>query len=460
MRSRARKVRDHLALFLCGLIVVAYLALGTAYALLTPRWQVPDEPAHYNYIRTLAKTGHLPVLQMGDYPHDYLEAIKAARFPDSMPIDGIRYESHQPPLYYLLSVPLYKIVSGWPLNQQVVALRLFSVLLGGVLLIVVFRLVTEIFGDEPLVPLAATGFVATVPSHIAMTAAVNNDALAELILALILWLAVRRLKGSLSARRYAILGGLLLGLGLLTKTTTYLVAPSVLTGAEFGRWVLGRGGQTEDNPDSITLWISLRVLSVIGGLAIVLSLWWFWRNVATYGRWDLFGWQRHDAIVVGQPGTADWIAQYGTAYVVRKALTTTFKSFWAVFGWMGALVDERIYLLLAVLSAVAALGLVLFVIRVIRQPLALSGFQRGALALLALGLVLTTGSFVWYNLKFVQHQGRYLYPALGSIGVFFTLGLRELMACEYRGLLFGLLFLGLLELDIVSLVGFIVPTLR
>ncbi|MDH4137822.1 MAG: hypothetical protein OEW09_14065, partial [Anaerolineae bacterium] len=47
------------------LIIVIYLVVGTLYALLTPPWQVPDEPAHYNYVRFVAENLRYPVLQMG-----------------------------------------------------------------------------------------------------------------------------------------------------------------------------------------------------------------------------------------------------------------------------------------------------------------------------------------------------------------------------------------------------------
>ena len=79
------------------LILAGYLVAAACYAVWTPAWQVPDEPAHYNYARFLAENGRFPVLQAGDYPHSYLEEIKARRFPPDMSIDPIRYESHQPP---------------------------------------------------------------------------------------------------------------------------------------------------------------------------------------------------------------------------------------------------------------------------------------------------------------------------------------------------------------------------
>ncbi|GAG30145.1 unnamed protein product, partial [marine sediment metagenome] len=111
------------------LVIVAYLVIGILYAVKTPPWQVPDEPAHYNYIKYLAENSRLPVLQMGDYPHDYLEEIKAKHFPPEMSIEPLRYEFHQPPLYYILATIVYKLFAG-----RLLPLRLVSVLLGCCLL--------------------------------------------------------------------------------------------------------------------------------------------------------------------------------------------------------------------------------------------------------------------------------------------------------------------------------------
>ncbi len=68
--------------------------------------------AHYNYVRFVATTGGIPVLQMGDYPHGYMEEIKSPEFPPDLSIDPIRYEFHQPPLYYALLAPIYALVRG------------------------------------------------------------------------------------------------------------------------------------------------------------------------------------------------------------------------------------------------------------------------------------------------------------------------------------------------------------
>ena len=176
---------------LIALIIIAYLVVGVLYAVKTPPWQVPDEPAHYNYIKYLAENYRFPVLQMGDYPHHYLEEIKGKQFPPEMSIEPLRYEFHQPPLYYVLAAVVYKLFAG-----RLLPLRLLSVLLGCCLLWVAYHIAKEIFPENEALALGTTAFVAFVPMHIAITAAVNNDTLAELILAVILWMLVRYVKTS------------------------------------------------------------------------------------------------------------------------------------------------------------------------------------------------------------------------------------------------------------------------
>jgi hypothetical protein len=103
-------------------ILTFQMALGAGYAVGTPAWEAPDEPAHFNYIRHVAETASLPVMQTGDYDAAELERLKAARFPPALSVDGVRYENHQPPLYYALMAPLFKASAGLPVPQQVIVL--------------------------------------------------------------------------------------------------------------------------------------------------------------------------------------------------------------------------------------------------------------------------------------------------------------------------------------------------
>lgn len=233
-----------------ALIVVAYLCAAVAFALATPLWQAPDEPAHYNYVRYLIEQRALPVLHQSDYDFAYLERIKAARFPPSLSIDPIRYEFHQPPLYYLAAAV---VAAPFPPAARPFVLRLFSAVLGACLLWVAYRTVSAIAPEQPAWALGAAAFVATVPMHVALTAAVSNDTLAELIVGLVLLALVRRtLRGAAawSAAGDARLG-LLLGLGLWTKTTTYVLLPLTvfaLLAPPLWRWIRGEATEGEVTP--------------------------------------------------------------------------------------------------------------------------------------------------------------------------------------------------------------------
>jgi 4-amino-4-deoxy-L-arabinose transferase-like glycosyltransferase len=451
---------------LLATIVTVYCLLGFAYAVETPKWQTPDEPAHYNYIVYLAENGRFPVLQEGDYPHQYLEEIKAAGFPPEMSIETIRYESHQPPLYYALAAVLFRLTSPLGFDVQFLALRLFSVALGAGLLLVAYAIATAVFPADPCVPLTATAMMATLPMHIAMSAAINNDTLAELILALVIWLSIMEIKEGLSLRRTLALG-VLVTLALLTKTTIYTpVILAVLVALVVRARACG--------------WRTvLQQLGIVCGLAL-LSVWWFVRNVITYGNLDLFGWHRHDAIVFGQPTTANWIAEHGLAQTIQDFLLVSFRSFWAQFGWMGVLIDSRLYLFLALVSIAVGVGFVLWLVRVVRSGQILTGFQRWALVLLLVVLLAVVAGHVWYNLKFVQHQGRYLFSALVPISVAFALGLLEWPALLHEGAIrlgprfrfaaalpsalkaeaFSVFYVAFLALDVVCLYLFVLPQLR
>src|SRR5512139_1971244 len=168
-------------------ILIAYLALGTAYALQTPAWQAPDEPAHYNYIKFIARNRALPVLQMGDYDQAYNEEF--TRTPQniaSLSIEPLRYENYAPPLYYLLATPIFALTDGW-----ITAIRLFSVVIGGGLVVVAYLIGVEAYPDQLLFALGGAAFVAFVPQHLAMMSAVNNDSLSELLIALVVLQCMR-----------------------------------------------------------------------------------------------------------------------------------------------------------------------------------------------------------------------------------------------------------------------------
>ena len=143
--------------------------------------------------------------------------------------------------------------------------------------------------------------------------------------------------------------------------------------------------------------------------------------MAVYGGLDILGKAAHDRVVVGQPRTAEWVAQYGLPYTIGHFVQTTFNSFWGQFGWMTVPMTypSWLYPLLWLFTGLALAGLIA---AAFAERRSLSKQKLPILILLTLFL-LTLGVHVVYNLTFVQHQGRYLFPALIPIALGAAVGL-------------------------------------
>ncbi|HQE91162.1 MAG TPA: glycosyltransferase family 39 protein [Anaerolineae bacterium] len=412
-------------------ILMIFLVVGVLYALNTPAWQAPDEPAHYNYIRALAEGRGLPVMEPGDYDQAYLSRLTAEGFPPELSVATLEYEDHQPPLYYLLAAPLYRLSGG-----SIVALRIFSLLLGAVGVAMVMAILREFWPERPGLAWLGSGIVAFIPQFVALMAAINNDALTLALLWLWLWLALRYLRGQTAPW---LLGGML-GLLLLTKSTGYgaiVLAVGVI--ALRAR----RTGQSWRR--------SVREGLLILGPALVLGALWWTRNIAVYGWPDVMGLRRHDSVVVGQPRTADWIARDGLFAFLSGAFRTTFRSFWGQFGWMGVVLDARIYQGLAIFSVLCVWGAVWWLRGELRTGLEVR--QRDGLLLLGASALITLGLFAGYNLTFVQHQGRYLFPALPLVGLVAAAGLDRLMEHKLAVVTALLLLLGIVVLGVAGVIA-------
>jgi 4-amino-4-deoxy-L-arabinose transferase-like glycosyltransferase len=386
------------------IILAAHLVLGALYAFNTPAWQTPDEPAHYNVIRQIAQTGALPVLEPGDYDQDYLSRLTAQRFPPDLSLDRVQYQDYQPPLYYLLATPIFLAFDG-----SLLALRLFTLLIGvGDLLLVFFALRELSPRRDPALALTAAGFMAFIPQHVALTAAVNNDALSELLIAAGLFLVLR--SENISHEPYAFIRGrwpfaykawvfgLVLGLAFLTKVQAYVLAP-VFALYVFLQW---RRVQRDERAGV------LRWGAIVFAIGLALGALYWGRNFFVCGPFDVVCGNWHNQVVLGQPTTPEWIAQYGLNNTLERFFTFTFNSFWGVFGWMGVFMDQRIYQALAAFSILLVAGF----IGAARGWRGLNGAQRDAVLLLSLSAAVTVALYLYYNVNFVQHQGRYLFPAL------------------------------------------------
>lgn len=414
-------------------LVGAYVLLGSLYALRTPLWQNPDEPAHYNYLRQLSTGGGVPVLQAGDYQQAAIERLMEARFPPSMAVDSLRYEGHQPPLYYVLGAAVDWTLSGADLAIRGRALRLFGVLLGAGIVLAAYRAGRLLFPSQPPLALGVAAVPALLPQHVAMTAAINNDALGWLLCALVLWAALHMVQRPLSLtslRSQVLLGGLM-GAVLLTKTTAFacLALPAMAALAPRLAGV---------RPESR----AVRGFVVAYTIALAIGCAWFLRNVSVYGGVDFLGLTRHNDIVTGQPLAQGW--DLGN---VRSLVTTLFQSAWVQLGWMAVPAQPWVYALLAAVTGVLAGGAAL----AIRRGAWAGSVGRMHLALLVTPACLALLQVAYYNLQFLQPQGRYLFTALIPAGALVMAGVPLWTGARWAPWLVLVLCLGLAGLNVHAL---------
>jgi len=455
-------------------ILAGYLLVGALYAIYTPAWQAPDEPAHYNYIRQLAERGCCPRIEPGDWDSAALSLMTSTRFASEHlhMLPSLQYEDHQPPLYYLLASPLYHLGNG-----ALIPLRLFGVLLGAGVVALSFVISRQLLPAQPQFALAVMSLVAFLPQHVAMLAAVNNDALAELLVGLCLLWILRYLdantplaspeesegnKARADMAESAGMGlragekraghgmryspwaaGLLVGAAFVTKITIYYLALLV----PLAIWLRWRGEKRELSELARSLAIFALVAGTIGGL------WWL-RNAHEYNFPDILALGAHDAVVADQLRTADYIAEHGLVATLTGMTGTLFRSSFGQFGWMALPLDGllggwlyRVYGMLLLLGVAGAS----------------KGMRRIArsarfILLCAVGLVVL--QTVYYNLEFVQWQGRYFFPALIPLALMVVCGAYSwLQRWAWARWLLALGLACLAIVDAYLLFGVIVPGL-
>ncbi|MGI9149494.1 MAG: ArnT family glycosyltransferase [Chloroflexota bacterium] len=411
------------------LTLLAYATLAFGYVTLTPIWQNPDEPAHYNYVAYVAETGGLPTLQSGDWDSALLERLKNGRLQPGDSVSAIRYEAWQPPLFYLAAAPLFRVGPMDDPSVLVFRLRAFNAALGALTICLAYLVAREILPRHlaVAVPLVLVG----IPMFTSVSAAISTDPLANLLAAGIVLVLVRGFWSSVAARRNpvdakrAIGVGALIGLGLLTKLALGIFVPVALLA------LLCRSSRP------------IRQAGLMLGAVSVVVLPWMIHQVTSYGWGDPLATSRHAAVVLDQPRFPGLSLPF-----VGSFLTTTFHSFWAQFGWMGVVAPERLYWIWGLMVGVAVVGLALEHRRLYAEPAWL--LLLGTLAAAVLG-------YIAYNLTFQQPQGRYLFTALVPIAMLLVVGWAAWLPQRVQGWGIVLVGVGLVGLNTYALLRVLVP---
>lgn len=161
-------VKDYKIIFL---IILLFVIVGILYAVYTQSWLRPDEFGHFSYIKYLQKYNSIPV---------YISVFDF-------------WEAHQPPLYYLLNLPVAVIFSAQSITAQVIALRIFNLIFAIVNIFVLYRiyiyLAQYVIKEEwrkyfVRICLVLSAFW---PMYLYMSSGINNDNLANVLGSLVIY---------------------------------------------------------------------------------------------------------------------------------------------------------------------------------------------------------------------------------------------------------------------------------
>ncbi len=446
---------------LVGLLLGLALVRGLLYVLLTPPWQAPDEPGHFEYAWAIARRGAPPLdptavpawLEALPRPNQD-PAVRAARPRFERELLDSLYETrffeyrHRPPpeprLQNLDQIRLGRTLPGerfstayvWQalfiapglggsVLDQLYLARFSSVVLN--LAIVTLGIATAriLFPDRPWLAPAVGIVLVFWPQHTFINATVNEGPLAELGATLAVYGWARLFSRTFSLVGItAVIGGTLLGLSAKANALFLLGLHPILLVIYLAASIRPRR--------SATIPLALAAALLVAG-----GLW------AVY-RTDLISLDRARVAleVVRQRLTA---SPEVPRRVSELPWSWVFDSYWGFFGWMHVRVSDEWY---RVMYGLTALGLLGWLIP--RREFPWPGPGPTALAWLAPALaILMLGLYIAF-IDPSYLQGRYLFTAAVPAALLLAAGWARLVPARLAGHFLPGLGLVLAALDLIA----------
>jgi hypothetical protein len=449
---------------------------GSAWAVITPAFQSPDEVDHFAYVQALVERGQKPTPYAASTRNQWSTAEDDALLGSAFVTDHQVGDSRVPwlaadvrayerlvhdtgasrgngggysamssygPLYYLAVAPGYLLASGSSPFTMLILVRLFSVLIGAFAAVFTFLMVRELVPDKVWLAVLAGLLLAFQPMYSFLSGSVNNDVGLDTGAAAVAYLLVRMLRRGMTWQTMLPLGALLGALPLV-KGSAYELYPLALLALAGAVW-----RQRTRHP------IGTRM--VAGGLLALAASWAAIYEAAQHLSNALTPpapFARAGTSVATAGGSLSSVLHHPLSYLtylwevflprlpgmhphfpagVYPANVIFIHRGWAAFGWYDVSFPHWVYTVLGVVTvASAVLGLAaLWRKRPIRR-------LRMEIALLVFFPVVVVAGFVaaFYvpvQRPFISEFGRYLFPALAplaalAVGALYALGRRSMIA--------------------------------
>jgi hypothetical protein len=255
------------AAWVCALLAILN---AVCWSLITPPFEVLDEPDHFAYVQELYENGRLPSSDGKTYSTEEtavlndLHYLQVRQFPEDPTISSpseqraldrdlaLPLSQHsegdagvaasEPPLYYALETIPYALGSGGTELDRLELMRLLSALLAGLTALFAFLFLRETLPAKPWAWTVGGLGVALGPLLGEMSGGVNPDALLYAVSAATFYCLARGFRRGLTFRLAAAIGALV-ATGLLTKLNFVGLVPGVFLGLVLlARRAPGRAG--------------------------------------------------------------------------------------------------------------------------------------------------------------------------------------------------------------------------
>ncbi|HZV74334.1 MAG TPA: DUF2142 domain-containing protein [Conexibacter sp.] len=441
------------AAWVCALVGVLN---ATAWAIVVPAFQVPDEQSHYAYTEYLVQHGRPPAAGAVDVLSSSENAALAGlKFremqfsPENGAIWSASEQTHmtdllkqaadrsdgngaarevggEPPLFYALQAIPYNLAEGGSALDRLQLMRLLSALLAGVTVLFVYLFVREALPAIPETWAVGALGVAFLPSFDFISGGVNSDALLFAASAALFYLLARGFQRGLTDR-LAVAIGTAAAVGLMTKFN----AIGLMPGVAIALLTMSVGRERGLRPRTLALpalALAVAVAPILLEVALNITVWdrpAFGATASNYrasalhpplGETLSYLWQFY---LVPLPGTTHYLTPlpFHDLWV---------RGFVGWFGWLDGAFRPRVYVLavvpLAALALLAGRTLVAQRRRLrarIGELLSYAALVVGLMAFIALASYI---SYLRYGGSIAQV--RYLFPLLPLYGALLALAAR------------------------------------
>jgi Dolichyl-phosphate-mannose-protein mannosyltransferase len=393
-----------------------------AWSVIVPAWESADEPTHWAYANYIHDHGALP--------------------PDQV----LPLAAYEPPLYYVLISPIagdggriqQLIGQSGPRccaaaandlldNAALHLARLATVVISLLTVLLVYLAAKEATGRR------STGLVAAVlvglwPEFAFRGMTVSPDALVGMAGAVAAYLIVRGVRRGFSNRLCTMIG-IVIGVAILSKLT----GPALLAGACLGI-VSERGASIRRRVGRLTPLL----------LAPAMIAPWLVYNQLRYGA----PYAKIGTTLVAA-GPVHVHSLFSTYFLVSFPARFILSSI-GLFGWSNLPLPPLLTAAYGLVIAAVAVGLY-STLRCDRAS------RRLVLAMLSIVVAAIVGAIL-VNLTYEQPAGRYLFPAVGAMGVLGAIGLERIPGWrKHQRAATGVLFAAMLALQVVILVTVVHP---